>query len=624
LKYRSEIDGLRALAVIPVILYHGGLNLFSGGYIGVDVFFVISGYLITTILVEDIKNQSFSISGFYLRRARRILPALFFMMIVCIPFAWTWMLPNELEFFSRTLIAVSFFVSNIFFWREKTNYFGGNVEENPLIHTWSLAVEEQFYIFFPIFLFLFWRFGRHKLFYIICLIALVSLLLNEWTVRNDEKQANFYLIVTRAWELLAGVITALIAEKRGIKKNEFLSSLGLVAIILSIIVFNKNTPIPSIYALLPVLGTMFILLCATKETFVAKLLSTKVFVGIGLISYSAYIWHQPIFAFVKIKLFESPSIHVSIIILLASMVIGLLSWKYIEQPFRKKTNFSGKQILNFSLCLIIFFSTVGFIGYKKNGFPNRFEFTLPQSPIKGNSCHNYLKAEDCLKRKTNKPNIFVLGDSHGSQAYTAIKYALRKSDNFKDNFEIHYHSNKNSNSFPYQLFNLQNLSIENDKTLRALLKNLRDDDLLIISIYSKKIENNEISINFEKNMKKFLKILEPKKIKIILQLNNPRLPYSKWINCYDQFKKNQLSKCAVSKSEYLSQIEQLKMIYGKLCNKKKSCNVFAIENLYFKDSEWFEPMKNFSYVDDNHLSGKELNRLGLFYIEYLNKIGFMR
>ena len=546
------------------------------------------------------------------------------MMIVCIPFAWTWMLPNELEFFSRTLIAVSFFVSNIFFWREKTNYFGGNVEENPLIHTWSLAVEEQFYIFFPIFLFLFWRFGRHKLFYIICFIALVSLLLNEWAVRNDEKQANFYLIVTRAWELLAGVITALVAEKRGIKKNEFLSSLGFVAIILSIIVFNKNTPIPSIYALLPVLGTMFILLFATKETFVAKLLSTKVFVGIGLISYSAYIWHQPIFAFVKIKLFEFPAIHVSIIILLASMVIGLLSWKYIEQPFRKKTNFSGKQILNFSLCLIVFFSIVGFIGYKKNGFPNRFEFTLPQSPIKGNSCHNYLKAEDCLKRKTNKPNIFVLGDSHGSQTYTAIKYALRKSNNFKDNFEIHYHSNKNSNSFPHQLINLQNLSIENDKTLKALLENLRDDDLLIISIYSKKIENNEIRMNFEKNMKKFLKILEPKKIKIILQLNNPKLPYSKWINCYDQFKKNQLSKCAVSKSEYLSQIEQLKKIYGKLCNKKKSCNVFSIENLYFKDSEWFEPMKNFSYVDDNHLSGKELNRLGLFYIEYLNKIGFMR
>ncbi len=621
MKYRSEIDGLRAFAVIPVILYHGGLEIFSGGYIGVDIFFVISGYLITTILVEDIKNQSFSILGFYIRRARRILPALFFMMIICIPFAWKWMLPNEMEFFSRTLIAVSFFVSNIFFWREKTNYFGGKVEENPLIHTWSLAVEEQFYIFFPIFLFLFWRFGRHKLFYIFCLLAITSLLLNEWALRNNEKEANFYLIVTRAWELLVGVITALIAEKRGIKKNEILSSLGLVAIIFSIILYNKNTPIPGIYALLPVLGTMFILLFATKETFVAKLLSTKMFVGIGLISYSAYIWHQPIFAFVKIKLFEAPSSHLSIIIFLVSMVIGSLSWKYIEQPFRNKKNFSGQKILNFSLCSIIFFIIVGFIGYQKNGFPNRFEFTLPQSPIKENSCHNYLKAEDCLKRKTDKPNIFVLGDSHGSQTYTAIKNTLRKSI-YRDKFEVHYHSKKNNKSFPYPYFKSKKATFENDKTLKALNENLRDGDLLIISIYSKRIENTKTSPIFEENMKRLLEKIQPKTIKIILQLNNPRLPYTKWINCHNEFKKNQISKCGVSKSEYLSQIRQLKKIYEKLCNKKKSCNVLSLENLYFKDSEWFEPMKNFSYVDDNHLSAKELGRLGIFYIEYFNKIGF--
>lgn len=148
MKYRPEIDGLRALAVVPVIFFHAGFEMFGGGYIGVDVFFVISGYLITTILIEDIENDRFSILKFYERRARRILPALFVVMAVCLPFSIMWMLPSQLEYFSRSLIAVSLFVSNILFWRE-SDYFGEASEEKPLLHTWSLAVEEQYYLIFP-------------------------------------------------------------------------------------------------------------------------------------------------------------------------------------------------------------------------------------------------------------------------------------------------------------------------------------------------------------------------------------------------------------------------------------------------------------------------------------------
>ena len=150
MKYRAEIDGLRALAVVPVILFHAGFELFSGGFVGVDVFFVISGYLITTILIEDIESQRFSLVNFYERRARRILPALFFVMLVCIPFAWMWMLPYQMKDFSQSLVAVSLFASNILFWRE-SGYFAAAAEEKPLLHTWSLAVEEQYYVLFPIF-----------------------------------------------------------------------------------------------------------------------------------------------------------------------------------------------------------------------------------------------------------------------------------------------------------------------------------------------------------------------------------------------------------------------------------------------------------------------------------------
>ena len=293
MKYRAEIDGLRALAVLPVILFHAGFELFSGGFVGVDVFFVISGYLITTILIEDIENKRFSIINFYERRARRILPALFFVMLVCIPFAWMWMLPSQMKDFSQSLFAVSLFASNILFWRE-SGYFAPAAEEMPLLHTWSLAVEEQYYVLFPIFLILAWRFGKSRVFWMIVVMAAFSLLLSEWGWRN-KPTANFYLAPTRAWELFAGSIAAFIVQKQGVQKNNFLSLIGLAAIIFSIFFYNETTPFPSVYALVPVLGVVLLVLYADQETYVAKLLSTKGIVAIVLVSYSAYLWHQPLF-----------------------------------------------------------------------------------------------------------------------------------------------------------------------------------------------------------------------------------------------------------------------------------------------------------------------------------------
>ena len=217
MKYRTEIDGLRALAVMPVILFHAGFELFSGGFVGVDVFFVISGYLITTILIEDIENKRFSIVNFYERRARRILPALFFVMLVSIPFAWMLLSDAALNKFGNGLIGVSLFLSNLVFWRQQ-GYFDESAELNPVLHTWSLAVEEQFYVLFPILLVLAWRFGKNKVFWMIVVIAAVSMLLSEWGWRN-QATANFYLAPTRAWELLAGSIAAFIVHKKGVQKN---------------------------------------------------------------------------------------------------------------------------------------------------------------------------------------------------------------------------------------------------------------------------------------------------------------------------------------------------------------------------------------------------------------------
>ena len=369
MKYRPEIDGLRAVAVVPVILFHAGLETFGGGYVGVDVFFVISGYLITTILIDELGRGEFSILRFYERRARRILPALFFVILCCLPFAWAWMLPSELYSFAASLIAVSFFASNILFWRQN-GYFAAAAEEKPLLHTWSLAVEEQYYVLFPIYLVLVWRFGRSPVFWSICILAAASLALSEWGWRKYPS-ATFYLAPTRAWELLAGSIAAFIIRKHGVRKNDMLAGVGVIGILFAIFVYDKFTPFPSLYALAPVGGTFLVILYAGPGTRVARLLGTAPFVGIGLISYSAYLWHQPLFAFARIRSHEQSGPEVLLALGVVSLLLAWFSWRYVEQPFRRgRVSVLPKraQIFAASLAGMIAFAGTGWFVQSQNAF----------------------------------------------------------------------------------------------------------------------------------------------------------------------------------------------------------------------------------------------------------------
>lgn len=424
MKYRAEIDGLRALAVIPVILFHAGFEWFSGGFVGVDVFFVISGYLITTILIEDIEKNRFSIVHFYERRARRILPALFFIMLLCLPFAWMWMLPFQMKDFSQSLVAVSLFASNILFWSE-SDYFAPDAEDKPLLHTWSLAVEEQYYVLFPIFLVLAWRFGKHTVFWAIVAIASLSLLLSEWGWRNDPT-TNFYLIPTRAWELFAGSIAAFIVQKNGVQKNNLLALSGLAAILFSIFAYDESIPFPSVYALVPVLGVVFIILFADKATLTAQLLSTKIFVGVGLVSYSAYLWHQPLFAFARIRTIGDVAPSLMVALSLISIVLAVASWRFVEQPFRKG-DFSRKWIFGVSGVFILAFIALGVVGHKTQGFANRFhsDMGVIQSATKSENPYREVCRIDTMGKITHVNmdcwygnvddktlNILYWGDSH--------------------------------------------------------------------------------------------------------------------------------------------------------------------------------------------------------------------
>ncbi|MCK0206474.1 acyltransferase [Starkeya koreensis] len=381
MKYRREIDGLRAVAVVPVILFHAGFEVFSGGFVGVDVFFVISGYLITIILLTEIEKGEFSIAKFYERRARRILPALFVVMAACLPFAWLWMVPDQLKAFGQSVTAVVFFVSNILFWQESGGYFAPAAELKPLLHTWSLAVEEQYYLLAPVSLALLWRFGRRAVFWCVVATALASLLATEWGWRFAPR-ANFYLPQFRIWELLAGSICGFIATSRAPRPNELLAAIGLALIVFAIFAFDSGTPFPSFYALVPVVGASLIVLYAHKGTFTARLLSTPVLVGIGLISYSAYLWHQPLFAFARIRSMADPSPELMSGLAVLSLALAYLSWRYVEQPFRRgpiPLLPSRQAVFRASTVAGVLFAAIGTYANVSKGIPSRLAAIEPGS-----------------------------------------------------------------------------------------------------------------------------------------------------------------------------------------------------------------------------------------------------
>lgn len=433
MKYRAEIDGLRAFAVLPVIFFHAGFAGFSGGFVGVDVFFVISGYLITTILANELESGSFSIVRFYERRARRILPALFFVLLLTSVFAFFWLIPEEMRKYSKSLIGVIGFFSNILFWKE-TGYFDTSNELKPLLHTWSLSVEEQYYVFFPLLLMAFWRFSKKSIFYTVAVVLLVSLALAQWgSLKLPD--AAFYLLPTRAWELMVGALAAIyLSSYRGrspgglgpIWLQEGLAALGLAALVYANFAFSEQTPFPGFYALVPTLGACLIILFASKNTLTGRFLSSRVFVGIGLVSYSAYLWHQPIFSLVRQRTFQEPSHIVFAGLIALTLTLSFLSWKLVEAPFRQKDTISKKTVFQLAIIGSAFFVAVGLAGYLTKGFLN---LSSPQIKRLMVASMENKRHWDCWEKAVKRgaledtcgigskdsPKTFaVFGDSHAS------------------------------------------------------------------------------------------------------------------------------------------------------------------------------------------------------------------
>jgi peptidoglycan/LPS O-acetylase OafA/YrhL len=373
LSYRADIDGTRAIAVLAVILYHAGLKTFSGGYVGVDIFFVISGYLITTIILREINENKFSLLQFYERRIRRIFPALFTVLLITVFVSYIFFDKNEFSDFGKTLVSATLFSSNILFWTQ-SGYFEGPAAIKPLLHTWSLAVEEQYYIFFPILLVFLARHVRPKIVAILLGLALLSFLLNVYSLSRDPSGA-FYLAHLRVWELLIGSLVALkiVPAKLNPRILNILSLLGLGMLGVAIFLYTNETPFPGVAAVLPTLGTALLIFSGIEsETLVGKILSVRPLVFIGQISYSLYLWHWPAIVFAKYyAIIELKTLEMAAIVL-GIFILSILSWHFIEKPFRQRSFIRTSGVFAYAGMAMALTIAMGSFIYFSGGIPGRF------------------------------------------------------------------------------------------------------------------------------------------------------------------------------------------------------------------------------------------------------------
>ena len=431
LKYRADIDGLRAIAVLLVLFYHAGFKIISGGFIGVDVFFVISGFLITSIIKEEIENKEFRLSSFYIRRVKRILPSFYLVVFTTLFLGFFLLLPSDFVNLSKSTLASSLFMANIYFWKVTGGYFNSNADEMPLLHIWSLSVEEQFYFIWPLFLIfaLSNNLKRNLVLWVIAIIVFLFLF-SEWVAIN-KPNAAYYFLPTRAGELLIGAVLA-IAMSSGFraKKNleGLISMVGIFLILFSAFVMSESSTFPGVNSFYPCLGAALVILSgANNSTFLCRLLSSKLFVFIGLISYPMYLWHWPIIAYLNYLNYEL-NYFLGFAVIVLTIILATLTWVFVEKKVRKVklSHFSAlTYVLSTPLIIVIGFSllVINNDGFEKrlNTNPHYFKVknTLEMPTFSNGWCYQTDSSVDfkdsisCSlgSNKASSKALFI-GDSH--------------------------------------------------------------------------------------------------------------------------------------------------------------------------------------------------------------------
>lgn len=434
MRYRPEIDGLRAVAVIAVVIYHAELQLFggtvlTGGFVGVDVFFVISGYLISTLIYEELdRNGTLSLRGFYERRARRILPALLTVSLASLPFAWMLLLPTSLSEFAHSIVAALLFYANFLFFFSTSEYGAEWSLLKPLLHTWSLSVEEQFYLFFPLLAVALHRF-KNQGETVLKLLAFLSLGFAIFAAHRYVN-LNFYLLPSRIWELLAGVLVA-----HGLRRGPpvvpwahfKLANLGLFLIIVPAFLFSQSTLHPSYPTILPVFGTVLLILFARPDEGIGRVLASRPFVAVGLISYSLYLWHYPAFAFLRLWQGE-PSNTAFAAVIGMCLVLSWLTYLFVEQPFRNRNRISGRTLFRTLAYICVALGMICTVTINQKGNFGQFDHLLAVLPnyemdnrkLQGAWIEHMDDAVSPATFREDTTKVLVVGNSHAKDMASAL------------------------------------------------------------------------------------------------------------------------------------------------------------------------------------------------------------
>lgn len=436
--YRWDIQGLRAIAVLSVVIFHISPSSLPGGYIGVDIFFVISGYLIIGHIYNDLNRGRFDLIGFYSKRIKRLFPPLFVLVTITSIIAYIYLFPSEIKLYSGSVISTVLYFSNIYFYN-KSDYFSSDLENSLLLHTWSLSVEEQFYLLFPIIMMLIFRLQRKN--FVACIVSLmiISLVLSELLVQYNPSSA-FYMSPSRFWQFIIGGVIAISERNKNVgfspKAMNMLGGAGFAAILLSLYFYSYEVVFPGINALLPTIAVALIIFSGRNRAGVVyRMLSMRLGTFIGKISYSVYLWHWPIIIFYKFEFTALLGRYDNLLLLILSILAGYIGWYLVEKRVTLLGKLSAKKVISYSCimsaaccCVAIYFSSG--LAYRFNDEQLKYAQYLDydSSTFREGKCFlsskfddvKYFDHDECITFQQGKKNILLMGDSHAGHFYTAI------------------------------------------------------------------------------------------------------------------------------------------------------------------------------------------------------------
>ena len=652
LNYRKELDGLRGIAVLGVIIYHvefffKDIKLLSGGYLGVDIFFVISGYLITLLIIKEfLSTNTFSLKNFFFRRAKRILPALFLMIFTTIFFAWFYLTPKNFLEYSNSIISSIFFYSNYFFYFQDLIYSSEESLLKPLLHTWSLAVEEQFYIIFPLIMILFFKYIKKNILMFFSFFLIISFIVSMLITYNNST-LSFCSNFSRFWEILFGSLLAVFEiknKKFNFKYENFLPYFGIFLIFISYILFDKYTLHPSYLTLAPILGVFFIIHYIKKDQNIYKILTFKPLSTIGLWSYSLYLWHYPIFAFARNR-GKVLSDFDKLELLFLTFFLSLISYYFVEKPFRKIEYKKINILLSILIVFIISFGSFSLFSKVNNGFDDRVHVILKNL----SRVNLWEKLNDdkgvCFDRPDNFCNfnskndktVFLIGDSH----MEILSYnLLKKLENYNfisiNRTDCIYLPNVKKLR-PNNQKEFETCTISSKNKINEYIKNKKNSIVIIGGRFHRHFDEGETKWNYKSINNKTIKenfkfsmnnILRENKVILIYPIPSVNFDITKRImnevpkNIFNATEYLTLNPFTTDYNDYIKENEKIIEFFNSI-NHKNLSKIYPDKIFCDKTVEkkcFTHEGKNIFYSDNNHLSDAGVEKLNYYIFQKIIKI----